>query len=75
MHVEIEREADGRWIADVPSIPGAMVYGATRREALAKVKTLVCRILPKSLREGMTDATGSRTVDLDEALQYPFPGK
>lgn len=33
---EIEREADGRWIAEIPEVPGAMAYGSTRDEAMAK---------------------------------------
>jgi len=45
MHVEVEVEADGRWIAEVPSIPGAMAYGITKNEAVAKVEALVLRIL------------------------------
>jgi predicted RNase H-like HicB family nuclease len=43
--IEIEQEADGRWIAEVPTIPGVMVYGATRDEAILKVKTLAMRVL------------------------------
>lgn len=42
MHVEVE--TDGRWIAEIPSFPGAMAYGITRNEAVAKVKALVFRI-------------------------------
>ena len=37
IEVELEQESDGRWIADVPSIPGAIVYGATKKEALERV--------------------------------------
>jgi len=38
---EIERETDGRWIAEIPEVPGAMAYGATVEEAKAKAYTLV----------------------------------
>jgi predicted RNase H-like HicB family nuclease len=38
--VELDREDDGRWIADVPELPGVMVYGATREEALSRVEAL-----------------------------------
>ncbi len=38
--IEFDREEDGRWIADITSLPGVMVYGATREEALIKVKAL-----------------------------------
>jgi len=45
MKVKIEREQDGRWIAEVPGISGAMVYGATRDEAVSKVEALVLGIM------------------------------
>ena len=38
MRIEIEKEDDGRWIADVCDLPGAMFYGMTRQEALVKAK-------------------------------------
>lgn len=43
--IEIEREDDGRWIADVPDLPGVMVYGADRASAVAKVQALALRVL------------------------------
>ena len=45
MKVEVEREQDGRWIAEVPVISGTMAYGATRDEANSKVEALVLRIM------------------------------
>lgn len=45
MKVEIEREDDGRWLAEVPALPGVMCYGQTRQEAVAKVKALALRTL------------------------------
>src|SRR3989338_4153395 len=41
--VELEKENDGRWIAEVRSLSGVMVYGKTRREALVKVQALALR--------------------------------
>ncbi len=35
--VVFDREGDGRWIAEIPKLPGVMAYGATKREALQKV--------------------------------------
>ncbi|KPF83859.1 hypothetical protein IP78_01655 [Brevundimonas sp. AAP58] len=52
MKVEFEREDDGRWIAEVDAIPGALAYGATRSEALARVEALVLRILADRLENG-----------------------
>ncbi|MBM4273816.1 MAG: type II toxin-antitoxin system HicB family antitoxin [Deltaproteobacteria bacterium] len=43
--VEYEQEEDGRWIAEVLELPGVMVYGATRQEALAKAKALALRVV------------------------------
>ncbi len=45
MIVETERETDGRWIGEVPDVPGAMAYGATEAEASANAKVLALRIL------------------------------
>jgi predicted RNase H-like HicB family nuclease len=50
--VEIEREEDGRWIADVPAVPGAMAYGASREEAAAKAEALALRALAERLEHG-----------------------
>jgi hypothetical protein len=44
--IEIEREVDGRWIAEIPALPGALAYGATRDEAIARVKALACEFWP-----------------------------
>lgn len=52
MRVEIEQEEDGRWIAEVPDLPGVMAYGHTRAEALSKVKALALRVLADRLEHG-----------------------
>ena len=52
MQVEVEREDDGRWIAEVPAIPGAMAYGASKAEAVAKVEALVLRVLADKVEHG-----------------------
>jgi predicted RNase H-like HicB family nuclease len=38
--IEFEREEDGRWIADIPELPGVMAYGSTKREAESKVQAI-----------------------------------
>jgi len=43
--VETDREDDGRWIAEVPALPGVMTYGQTREEAVARVQALALRVL------------------------------
>jgi predicted RNase H-like HicB family nuclease len=50
--VQFEHEEDGRWIAEVLGIPGALVYGQTRAEALAKAQALALRVLADRLEHG-----------------------
>lgn len=50
--VEIDRETDGRWIADVPALPGCMVYGATRDEALSRAIALALHVLADRIEHG-----------------------
>jgi len=49
--VEIEREDDGRWIADIPALPGVMVYGKTPEEAQTNVRWLALLVLRDRLAE------------------------
>ncbi len=50
--IEVDQEDDGRWIADIPELPGVMVYGDSREEAIAKVKALALRVLADRLEHG-----------------------
>lgn len=50
--MEIDREADGRWIAEIPDLPGVMVYGTSRNEALARAKALALRVIADRLEHG-----------------------
>ena len=52
MKIEIDREKDGRWIAEVPELPGVMVYARTRAQALAKVEALALRVIADRLDHG-----------------------
>jgi predicted RNase H-like HicB family nuclease len=45
LHIETELEDDGRWIAAIPELPGVMVYGVTRADALRAVRTLALRVI------------------------------
>jgi len=49
---ETELEVDGRWIAEVPELPGVLAYGATRQEALGKVEALALRALAERIEQG-----------------------
>jgi predicted RNase H-like HicB family nuclease len=50
--VEIEREDDGRWIAEVVALPGVMAYGSTREDALGRAEVLALRVLADRLEHG-----------------------
>jgi predicted RNase H-like HicB family nuclease len=65
MKIELEREDDGRWIAEVPDLPGVMVYGATRQDALAKAEALALRVIADRLDHGET------VPELDDLFAVP----
>lgn len=50
--IETELEDDGRWIGEVPELPGALAYGATEAEAAARAEALALRILADRLDHG-----------------------
>ena len=50
--VEVEQETDGRWIAEIPQIPGAMSYGTSQDEAVARVEALGLRVLAERIEQG-----------------------
>ena len=52
MKIEIDREDDGRWLTEIPELPGVMAYGRTEEEALAKVKALALRVMADRLEHG-----------------------
>jgi predicted RNase H-like HicB family nuclease len=52
LKIEVEREEDGRWIAEIPELPGCMVYGSTSDDAVAKVKALALRALADRFEHG-----------------------
>lgn len=52
LKVEIEQEADGRWLVEVPVVPGAMAYGATREDAAARTMALALRALAERIEHG-----------------------
>jgi len=52
--IETEKEDDGRWIAEVPELPGVLAYGANETEAKAKAQALALRVLAERLEHGET---------------------
>lgn len=52
LRIETEQEDDGRWIAEIPELPGVMVYGDSRDDAVSRVKALALRALADRLENG-----------------------
>ncbi len=50
--VELEQEEGGRWIAEAVEIPGALAYGRTQEEAMARVEALALRVVADRLEHG-----------------------
>ena len=54
--IECEREEDGRWLAEVPQLPGVLAYGSSPDEAMAKAEVLALRVLAERLEHGESRA-------------------
>lgn len=48
-HIEYEQETDGRWLAEMPEIPGVLAYGMTANEAMAKAEILALRVIADNI--------------------------
>jgi len=58
--IEYEKEVDGRWLAEVPELPGVLAYGATSDEAMRKAEALALRVLAERLEQNETKAVAIR---------------
>ena len=63
--IECEEEVDGRWIAEVPQLPGVLCYGATAEEAMAKAEVLALRAMAERLEH-----SESRPVEINISLPF-----
>ena len=52
LSIELDREDDGRWIAEVPELPGVLVYATSAEQAQAKAQALAVRVLADRLENG-----------------------
>ncbi|MCL4688484.1 MAG: type II toxin-antitoxin system HicB family antitoxin [Burkholderiales bacterium] len=52
--IEYEREEDGRWLAEVPQLPGVLAYGTSANDAMAKAQVLALRVLAERLEHNET---------------------
>ena len=57
--LECEREDDGRWLAEVPQLPGVLAYGVTAEEVMARAQALALRVVAERLEHGE-----ARPIDL-----------
>ena len=52
LKIENEQEEDGRWIAEIPALPGVLAYGTTKADANAKAQVLALRVIADRLEHG-----------------------
>ena len=50
--ITLGREDDGRWWADIESMPGVMAYGSTREAAITAVRALALRVAADCIDHG-----------------------
>jgi len=61
--IECEEEIGGRWVAEVPQLPGVLCYGKTADDAMAKAEVLALRAMADRLEHG-----GSRPIEINISL-------
>ena len=61
--IECEEEVDGRWIAEIPQLPGVLCYGQTADEAMAKAEVIALRAMAEKLGQHE-----SRAVEINISL-------
>lgn len=67
LQLTIEREADGRFLVEVPELPGVLAYGATREAAIARAEALALRVLAERLEAGESVPIVANVFSLLEA--------
>ena len=65
MKVEVDIEDDGRWIAEIPELPGVMAYGSDQNEAVQKTEALALRVIADRIEHG------ERFPELDQLFKVP----
>lgn len=64
INIEFEQETDGRWIAEIPRLPGVMAYGSTRSAAAQAVKALALRVLADQLEESKSPRCSDLNISI-----------
>jgi len=65
--IELDREEDGRWIAEIPNLPGVMVYGKTKPEAIRSVRALALRVLADRVESAKASPAREFSVSLEQS--------
>lgn len=65
--IEIGREVDGRWIAEIPNLPGVMVYGKTKQDAVRAVRALALRVLADRIERAKASPSREFSVSIARA--------
>jgi predicted RNase H-like HicB family nuclease len=69
--IRLLRETDGRWIADIPELPGVTVYSSTPDQAILKAKALALRVIAEEIEQGeMQPAADSLQFSVAESQPY-----
>jgi predicted RNase H-like HicB family nuclease len=58
--LECEQELDGRWIAEVPELPGVLAYGSSSADAMSKAEVLALRVIADRLENGESEPVSIR---------------
>jgi len=61
--IDIERETDGRWMAEVPELPGVLAYGSTEAAAVVTAEAIALRVLADRLERSGDDTLVSLTFN------------
>ena len=67
--IETERETDGRWIAEIPELPGALAYGASREDAIRAVEALALRVLADKLEASKEKPSNPFAVTIASSVE------
>jgi predicted RNase H-like HicB family nuclease len=67
--IDTEQEDDGRWLAEVPDLPGVLAYGATKEEAQARAQVLALRVIAEQLEHGE-----ARPIDIHISVPSKYVG-
>ncbi len=62
--IEIGRELDGRWIAEIRALPGVMAYGRTKAQAVARIRALALRVLADRIERQKRPSTEPLAVSV-----------